>query len=106
MLAVWWTENDRCEQLDNGHLVYSCDDGLHWYYADNDELAICCSDNLQEQIWNPRPCPKCNELPTMEGCDACLGYIPGVYAACCGHGIEEGNIVYEDGLRVQLPKIK
>lgn len=34
-----------------------------------------------------RPCLHCNRFPTKEGHDACLGYIPGVTSACCGHGV-------------------
>jgi hypothetical protein len=36
-------------------------------------------------------------LPTPEGYDACLGYLPGVDAACCGHGVTRGAIHYKDG---------
>ena len=36
-----------------------------------------------------RPCRRCGHWPTVEGHDACLGYIPGVNTACCGHGVEE-----------------
>ena len=39
-----------------------------------------------------RPCAKCGKLPTPEGYDACLGYIEGAKAACCGHGVSEGYI--------------
>lgn len=42
-----------------------------------------------------RPCPQCGELPTPDGYDPCLGCIPGVYSACCGHGIESGEIHWE-----------
>jgi len=38
----------------------------------------------------PRPCFRCGRMPTKEGHDACLGTLPGVTAACCGHGIEDG----------------
>ena len=43
-----------------------------------------------------RPCARCGRMPTKEGYDACLGYIEGATSACCGHGIEEGYVVYED----------
>ena len=36
-----------------------------------------------------RPCVKCGKMPTLEGYDACLGYVDGVSSKCCGHGIEE-----------------
>jgi hypothetical protein len=38
-------------------------------------------------------------MPTKEGYDACLGYIEGAKSACCGHGVEEGYIVYKDKKR-------
>lgn len=45
----------------------------------------------------PLPCVRCGRSPTPEGHDACLGYLPGVESACCGHGITEGRIAYKDG---------
>ena len=40
-----------------------------------------------ESVSKTRPCKKCNKMPTKEGYDSCLGYIPGAISACCGHGI-------------------
>lgn len=48
-----------------------------WVYADNGQPV----DDL-------RPCPKCGEMPTAEGYDACLGFVHGVSSACCGHGVD------------------
>ena len=42
----------------------------------------------------PRPCPQCGDLPTAEGYDPCLGHILGAYSACCGHGVEDGEILW------------
>jgi len=58
-------------------------DGENWRYSINDEI-----DNDQ------LPCPRCGKFATKEGYDACLGHLDGVIHACCGHGIEGGNIVY------------
>lgn len=44
-----------------------------------------------------RPCKRCGCAPTPEGHDACLGQLPSVRSACCGHGVEPGYIVYGDG---------
>lgn len=50
-------------------------------YADSD-LILNRSD---PQSW--RPCPRCGRVPTEpRGPDPCLGNLPGVEAACCGHG--------------------
>ena len=50
-----------------------------WVYADTGDSV-----NIE------RPCVRCGEMPTKEGYDACLGFIPEVTSACCGHGVEEG----------------
>ena len=42
-----------------------------------------------ESISKKRPCIRCGKMPTPEGYDACLGYIPGVISACCGHGVTD-----------------
>jgi hypothetical protein len=60
-------------------------DGV-WRYSDNMEIAD-----------NPRKCPKCGRVPTDNGHDACLGNIPGVFAACCGHGVYRGYKVLRSG---------
>jgi len=51
-------------------------DGKRWIYSD-DKSAISIE----------KRCIKCGRMPTSEGYDACLGYIPGAISACCGHGV-------------------
>lgn len=58
-----------------------------WVYA-NDGTPI------EEE---ERPCPKCGRMPTAEGYDACLGRVENCVSACCGHGVESGYIVRENG---------
>ena len=46
-------------------------------------------------------CPKC--LSVVEGTghpDPCIGNLPGVRYACCGHGKDYGYIVFENGVVV------
>ena len=47
------------------------------------------------------PCAKCGKLPTKEGYDACLGTLPGVIDACCGHGVKEAYIHFENGVTIR-----
>lgn len=69
-----------------GHEVkFNEETELH-HYVDTGEIAT---------VPSKRPCPQCHKLPTPEGHDACLGTIEGVYAACCGHGVETGYIAWE-----------
>ena len=65
-----------------GNLIFYRND--QWGYEDGTPL------DTQE-----RPCAKCGKSSTPEGYDHCLGYIPGVVSACCGHGVEEGYILKE-----------
>ncbi len=64
-----------------GHEVYMGDDGPR--YVEDDV-----------SIWddNSRQCANCDRKDTVEGHDGCLGTLPGVSFACCGHGIT--NMAY------------
>jgi hypothetical protein len=53
-------------------------------------------------------CPKCKRKrapghrinaggDTEDKPDPCLGTLPGVVGACCGHGVNQGFICFEDG---------
>jgi hypothetical protein len=46
-------------------------------------------------------CVKCGQMPTKEGHDACLGTLPGVIDACCGHGVKEAYIHFENGVTIR-----
>ena len=65
-----------------GHAVRFDEDTESWVYADTLGPAD-----------DKRPCPRCGRMPTKEGYDACLGHIPRVVSACCGHGMEEGYVL-------------
>lgn len=56
-------------------------------------------DTGQRVSENPsRACGHCKLAATPEGHDGCLGELPGVMNACCGHGVdEEAYIQYCDG---------
>ena len=60
-----------------------------WRFSDTDEPFDYERDR--------RPCKRCGHGPTPEGYDACLGHIEGVKHACCGHGVEPGVLVFNDG---------
>ena len=64
-------------------IYYDIDEEV-WRYSDNDQIHD-----------DSRPCKRCGRMPTKEGHDACLGYIDGVIAACCGHGVEEPYVIKE-----------
>ena len=53
-----------------------------WIYADTGAVYD-----------DSRPCVRCGRMPLSDGEDACLGHIPGVASACCGHGVEEAYAI-------------
>jgi hypothetical protein len=71
-----------------GHLCYLDANNVE-HYADGTPLPSNPADE--------RPCVQCGQPPTPEGYDACLGHIPGVHSACCGHGVEDGYILWQPG---------
>jgi len=82
-----------CEDQDlvtklRGHLIH-LNSKNEWVYTDTGEPT---KDN-----WRDRPCGKCGHMPTAEGHDPCLGTLPGVINACCGHGdVRYAYVMFED----------
>jgi len=73
-----------------GHNIYrdpETDSG--WRYSDNNE-----------EVTKERPCARCGKHSDKNGHDSCMGHLPGVTAACCGHG-KEGYICFENGTIVR-----
>lgn len=64
-----------------GHKIYY--DGKEWRYCDDKTL-------IKENI---KPCKKCGKNFPFNDIDPCLDNIPGVIAACCGHGIKEMSFI-------------
>jgi len=75
-----------------GHPIV-CIDG-DYYYEDTGEPTA--------PNWKGRPCGYCGEHETKEGHDACLGALPGVKNACCGHGDRDMSYIsFENGVTVR-----
>lgn len=53
-------------------------------YEKNGEWFYC--DTGEQTAGNRRRCGFCGRLDTTQGHDGCLGHIPNVRNACCGHG--------------------
>ena len=76
-----------------GNEILASENGEDWIFLDTGELV--------HETHKERTCGRCGKLPTPEGHDACLGTLPGVMNACCGHGnVEEAYIQFLDGFSV------
>ena len=54
----------------------------------------------------PELCGPCGRERVLGQPDPCLGLLPGVAAACCGHGLDRGYVLFENGIRVTLRRLK
>lgn len=48
-------------------------------------------------------CPECHLTRGPDRCDPCIGKLPGVLFACCGHGgqtVYQGYLLFENGVRI------
>lgn len=60
--------------------------------------------------YKERSCGKCGKIssgPNKDGPDPCLGNLPGVDNACCGHGKQsESYIIFKNGVTIRDFKIE
>lgn len=71
-------------------------DGDQWRFVDTGEATVTA--------WAKRPCGHCGLRNTADGHDGCLGTLPGVTNACCGHGNEtDAYVQFDDGRRLSGP---
>lgn len=54
----------------------------------NDEFVYSDTKETVKDHWKTKACGYCGLNFTKEGHDGCIGEIPNVMNACCGHGIE------------------
>lgn len=60
------------------------------------------SDTGKPTVGSDRSCGHCHRRQTVEGHDACLGTLPEVKNACCGHGrIAEAYVQLPNGKTVR-----
>ena len=87
-----------------GHAVYEVREGRRYMcrYVDTGELVCASGGTLyQSRYRGTRPCAACGRFRTEEGHDPCIANLPGVLAACCGHGVEEGYVKFSNGLVIR-----
>jgi len=80
---------------ENGHLTYYDADGNLKYL---DDKTPCSEEE--------RSCKACGLFKTPEGADGCIGMLPGVKFACCGHGVEQGYIYFENEKVVRFDTVQ
>ena len=77
-----------------GHAAYLDREREAWFYLDTDALVFSVENGFRDA----RPCTFCDRKPTVEGYDPCIGFLPGVRSACCGHGVTPSYVVWDNGV--------
>jgi len=98
-VAVRGNAREIYNKREAGRVSTSNINGNPIYYDEAAEIFRYASDDEPINWNNHRPCPKCGKRPFDTGEDACMGYLPGVVSACCGHG-GEGYIEFENGVTI------
>lgn len=71
----------------------------------NGEWIYCDTKEPTASTWMNRPCGYCGMHNTPEGHDGCLGTLPNVMNACCGHGdMRDTYLQYHDGTVIRGEK--
>lgn len=78
----------------HGHQIFFDSQDQRWRFKDTGLPT--------ELTWRDRPCGHCGLRSTSEGHDGCLGTLPGVRNACCGHGNDRDAYVQFVGERQSL----
>jgi len=81
------------KSLYRGNLIVWIND--EWVYSDTKEPTAVVSGG------KIRPCGFCGKSSQSSEPDPCLGMLPGVLNACCGHGNpSEAYVCFENGVRL------
>ena len=73
-----------------GYNIYA-DNGQPWRYTEDDKLVAKVE----------KPCFRCGHVHAKEAPDRCIGHLPGVLTACCGHGEpQKAYIKFKNGARI------
>lgn len=87
-----WKQKQIRFSYNKGYLALFSNRLKKWLYADNEAP-------IDDEI---RPCVKCGCIQEKGQPDTCLGTLPGVKFACCGHGdINGAYITFENGVTVR-----
>ena len=83
-MSVNWPDDCLVAGYARGNPIVTYD-GHTWVYVDGSPFD------------ESRPCTKCAAaIPSVDLPDPCLGWLPGVANACCGHGVPGQEYVQTD----------
>lgn len=98
-------EEPSCEVQQFGHTTYWYAGQKCFRMGDGSIIQAFTQDMNELKYTYPAvvSCPKCKETAnlTEDKVDPCLGYLPGVDNACCGHGTGEGYIQFKNGVTIR-----
>lgn len=81
--------------------AYNLGNAIDWNEEEQTWFLIETGDLITTETYMNLVCPKCKKMPTKDAHDPCIKNLPGVKFACCGHGVSEGYIWFENGVIVR-----
>ena len=91
-------EGKMIEKILFGQKVLVDENNVHTYADTGEEVKFFPNGCINAE---QRQCPHCN-LTQSDGIDPCLGRLPGVRAACCGHGVKDGYIAFTNHTSIKI----
>jgi len=85
VVSIEWARGHKLVQIDDPRQRHRPEYHEDWRYADDGQPAP----GNAMVLGTPRPCPSCHQAAPAADPDPCLGWLPGVRNACCGHGVTE-----------------
>ena len=103
--------NGSISSFFRGHKIRWDKYAAWWYFDESNKMIPTIAEydarigrwSLCYDLSAPIPCKKCGHIPTVDGHDGCLGTLPGVKYACCGHGIQDSYVLWQDGITNRFP---
>lgn len=110
-VSCWNCSKCKVVSVYDGNIDYGCKfrDGsfctdipcINWTLSKKDLKVYFAREEVLRGRVTSSPCKRCGKDPDKNGHDYCLGTLPGVMNACCGHGEDKlAYLQYWDGSRV------
>ncbi|MBF4469170.1 MAG: hypothetical protein ISP01_07165 [Methanobrevibacter arboriphilus] len=80
--------------------------GQEAYFDEDNNIWKFTSDDSPVNKYVNIVCPKCMKKMKEDEVDNCIGRLPGVKHACCGHGVKQGYIIFENGIKLTFEDLK
>jgi hypothetical protein len=97
---LWFTISQACEEscFSRDVILRHVKDGTlkstMGILGNKEKKQRCVNYDSLVELINQLPCQACGMKRNYDEPDPCIGYLPGVINACCGHGFRDGYVQF------------